>query len=175
VSVDLKRVFHSQFRLRCKVKLLHIKILPTRKPHFMHLQVPQFMLCNRANIKRPMVHDLIIPLLIQMDVAVGATDGIDRMAREDLRFVRAHWEVLSADGFYKTAVFLNWHVRLFDYIQSISCEPGDISTPLITIHHHRPHKTDIRWPVIIDHLEHLAPVPALIMNILKNSKLVEFR
>ena len=85
--MDLKRVFQRQFLLLRKVKRIHVQILPTTKPHLMILQIPEFMLGDWANIEGAMVHDLVDSLFVEVDVAVGAGDGVDCVAGEDFRLV----------------------------------------------------------------------------------------
>ena len=168
--MDLKRFFHLQFRLRAKVKLPYIKVLAAADPRLVHLQVPKFVLRYGTDIEGPMVHDFIDPLLVQMYVAVSAAHSVNSMATENLRFIRTHFKILTAYALDKTAVFHNGHMSLFKYIQTVSSEPGHESTPLITVHHYRLHKADVRRPLVIHNLEHLASVAALVVDVLKDFK-----
>jgi len=53
----------------------------------MILQIPQFMLGDWTDIEGAMVHDLVDSLFVEVDVAVGAGDGVDCVAGEDFRLV----------------------------------------------------------------------------------------
>ena len=128
------------------------------------------MLRYGTDIKGAMVHDLVDPLLIQMDVAVSATYSVNSMATENLRFIRTHFEILTAYALDKTAVFHNGHMSLLKHVQTVSSKPGNEGTPLITVHHYRLHKADIRGPLVIHNLEHLASVAALVVHVLQDFK-----
>ena len=83
IIVELERFFQHQSILRTEVETTQHQILPKRQPRPVLRQIPDLILRHPANIISPVISDGILHLRVDVDVVVGAGDGVDGVALEE--------------------------------------------------------------------------------------------